>query len=85
MGKMIDNIIKLIGIDKLLHFLCGMIIGLIALIVLKSAVSAIFFAFFIGLLKEGLDSQQIDNKFDWLNLLWTIAGGIAGSLFTVFL
>jgi hypothetical protein len=82
---MINKIIKIIGVDKLLHFLCGMIIGLIALIILKSAVSAIFLAFFIGLLKEGLAAQQVDNRFDWLNLLWTIGGGIAGSLFTVFL
>ena len=83
---MIEKLIKKIGgIDKLLHFLCGMIIALIALIILKSAVSAIFLAFFIGLLKEGLDSQQVDNKFDWLDLLFTIVGGLLGAAFYVFL
>ena len=84
-NKLIDKLIDKIGIDKLLHFLCGMIIGLIALIVLKSAVSAIFFAFFGGLLKEGLDVQQTNNRFDWLDLLWTIGGGVIGSFFVYFL
>ena len=82
---MINKIIKLIGIDKLLHFLCGMIIALISLIVFKSFITAIVLTTWIGAAKEIFDMRKNDNKFDVLDLLFTIAGGVIGSLFTVFL
>ena len=83
---MIEKLIKKIGgIDKLLHFLCGMIIALISLIVFKSFITAIVLTAWIGAAKEIFDMRKNDNKFDWLDLLFTIVGGLLGAAFYVFL
>lgn len=82
---MIQKLIKKIGVDKLLHFLCGMIIALISLIVFKSFITAIILTTWIGAAKEIFDMRKNDNKFDVLDLIFTIVGGLLGAAFFVFL
>ena len=84
--KAIQKLIDKIGIDKLLHFLCGMIVALISLIVFKSFVTAVVLTTWIGIAKEIIiDMRQENNKFDALDLLFTIVGGVIGSFFVYFL
>ena len=82
---MIQKLIKKIGVDKLLHFLCGMIIALISLIIFKSFITAIVLTAWIGAAKEIFDMRKNDNKFDVLDLIFTIVGGLLGAAFFVFL
>ena len=63
--------------DKKLHFYVGMSIGLAAArIHLGLAVPA---ALAGGIMRE-IYNKLTGGKFDWMDVLWTVTGGVAGLL-----
>lgn len=82
-----NEIIKRIGLDKVLHFLAGMVIGFIGLVVFKSAIGVIVPVVVAGILKEMYDwvsSVFFGKKHtpEWQDM---IATWIGGALVLIFL
>ena len=62
--------------DKLLHFICGMLVASFFVIVVPPTASFAFvFAIFIGALKELFD-HYVYKSWCWYDLLATVLGGL---------
>ena len=65
-----------IAVDKLLHFICGMLIAAFFVIVVPPTASfAVVFAIVIGALKELFD-HYVYKGWCWYDLLATALGGL---------
>lgn len=71
MVSLLTNIRK----DRLYHFICGIIIAAFFCMVLKMEYWSIIPVICAGFIKEFID-QIRGGKFDWIDLLATILGGL---------
>ena len=61
--------------DKLNHFFYGTIICVITYIITHSEYFSFFTCFIIAFIKEIYD-HFFGSKFDWLDIIWTLLGGL---------
>ena len=79
----------MIPTDKILHAQTGALIGIICTHKFGNPFAGIFIAAIAGAIKELWDEYQHkkgnhSQGFDVYDLMWTIAGGIAGSIYEGF-
>lgn len=70
-----NKLIKLIGTDKLLHFLVGAIVGLLGLHFFGNVIGILAPAIFIGTLKEAYDFFTKKGTHELLDVIATVTGG----------
>lgn len=71
-----NKLIKKIGTDKLLHFICGTYIYLIASVLLTPMLSMML-VIIGGFAKEFIWDKWLNKgTFEWMDIIYTIAGGV---------
>ena len=63
-----------IGSDKYLHFIVGMLISHLCMVLIKDNMSRIWFALFIPFALDFFKESFIDRAFCWKDLVWTVSG-----------
>lgn len=63
--------------DKLYHFAAGAIIAIIGGVI-TGPITGLGFAIGAGIIKECYDSYNMDNAFDWQDMITTWIGGTVG-------
>ena len=67
---------KLPNKDKLMHFIAGTYIYLIASVLLSPMLS-IMLVILAGFLKEFVWDKRLDRgSFEWMDIIYTVAGGV---------
>lgn len=66
------------ALDKKMHFSAGMAISSAVLTVTDNAYISIGSTVLIGLGKEVIDGSNSNNRFDSMDLTYTVAGGVIG-------
>jgi len=64
--------------DKLLHFLTGIIIGIVFMVCTGNILIALAAVLAIGMLKEFWDLFGGNGEFDFFDILSTLVGGLFG-------
>ena len=68
--------------DKLLHFICGTYIYLIASVLLTPMLS-VMLVIIAGFAKEFIYDKCLDKgSFEWMDIVYTIAGGLMALIFS---
>lgn len=70
--KLIDNILKKFGVDKILHFLVGALTTAIGAMIDEVAM----FVFAVLLFIVSVAKEGIDNTFDFKDVIFSLYGGV---------
>lgn len=76
MSKYIENLPEIQG-DKANHFIYGLLIYFVVTLLLGDLLG-ISVCFLAAIIKEIYDHYSPNHRFDWWDLIWTIAGGLIG-------
>ena len=70
--------------DKILHFVAGVWLGTVGFLLSMTLIEVKIISFLIGIclaLFIGIVKEVKDKKFDYIDLYFTVAGGLFASLF----
>jgi len=76
---MIERLLRAVGqfpLDKVLHFIGGMLIAETAYFL--SPAWSLILPVAIGAAKEGYDHAHPNHQADWWDFIWTVIGGLVG-------
>ena len=74
--------ITFVGIDKQIHFIVGFLISMVVFFITDSIMAGLFFTVFFAYVKEFKDEMDYGG-FDWIDLSFTVGGGIVFALITL--
>lgn len=80
--KGLTKLINKVGIDKVLHFVIGALLNaLLYPFGREYTIIGVMAVFMLSCVKETIDSYEEGNGCDWLDVLWSVMGAIAISMY----
>jgi len=80
--ELIESLTLPFATDKVLHFIVGFIISMAVFFITDSIMAGLITTFFLAWFKEFKDEMDYGG-FDWIDLAFTVGGGIIFSLITL--